>query len=441
MNILFIENRGSSYLLDRIGKLFSKSNHDIFWIIQNRLYSPKSGQKFYLGKCTDNTIISPADIANFRHMDRGIKFFGGNNLHYGFYYNKISEIIQKINPDIVFGECTQFHEYITIQICKNKKIPYIVPNATRYPVNRLVFNYYDTYEVVGGNNLKLSYSDAKEQVLSIMNNIIQPSYMDKKRNPIVYFHRLFDLVKVFFGRVFYDKYITPSLIIKLFLELKLIYFKIIIYNISTPYSKLPNSFALYPLQMQPESNIDIYGYPNNDQSIIIKKLYLELSKFNIPLVVKPNPKSKYELNSSLIKILKNNRIYVVGCDVKMSDLFEKVCLVITNTGTVLLESIFKSKPVLCIGNHSFSKYPGVYSEPNLDKLSSIIDSIKSYKPLNFDEKVEFYNDLFSSSYDARLFDPTSSLELINENEIKKLFLAFKDILLILKKDSVEDGHI
>jgi len=72
---------------------------------------------------------------------------------------------------------------------------------------------------------------------------------------------------------------------------------------------------LYPLQMQPEANIDVWGRKYNNQLQLIRQL-VGAAPEDVYLVVKPNPKSKYELSSDLIDYAeKNERIIVIHHDV------------------------------------------------------------------------------------------------------------------------------
>ena len=49
---------------------------------------------------------------------------------------KIKEILEEINPNIVYGESTAFHELLTILNCKRKDILYLNPSSCRYPKGR-----------------------------------------------------------------------------------------------------------------------------------------------------------------------------------------------------------------------------------------------------------------------------------------------------------------
>ena len=53
--------------------------------------------------------------------------------------NTISNAIEKIKPDLVFGESTLFHELLVINACKSRGILYLHPSSCRYPTNRFSF--------------------------------------------------------------------------------------------------------------------------------------------------------------------------------------------------------------------------------------------------------------------------------------------------------------
>ena len=133
---------------------------------------------------------------------------------------------------------------------------------------------------------------------------------------------------------------------------------------------------LYPLQMQPEANIDVWGRKYNNQLQLIKQL-VGAAPEDVYLVVKPNPKSKYELSSDLIDYAeKNERIIVIHHDVPMIQVFQKIDLVVTVTGTIAMECIWANKPVLTLIKTLHNNASNAVFLENTDDLQTWINRIQ-----------------------------------------------------------------
>ena len=103
------------------------------------------------------------------------------------------------------------------------------------------------------------------------------------------------------------------------------------------------------MQLQPEANLDVHGNLSRNQVLIIKEISSALPE-NWHLLVKTNPKSKYEMNSQLLDLVKeSDNIAPLKSTTKMSDIFSNVDIVITVTGTIAQECFFSDKPVGVFG--------------------------------------------------------------------------------------------
>ena len=152
---------------------------------------------------------------------------------------------------------------------------------------------------------------------------------------------------MFSSRIKGEKYNTPSLFRKIFLEIVLIKNIIKWKFISQPINKNKKFKILYPLQLQPEQNIDVWGYPYNNQTNLIKKISKTLKNKNIEIYIKLNPLTKYELSKEMIKlIVSNDNLIPLEPKYQMSDIINKVDLVITVTGSILFECVINKKPII-----------------------------------------------------------------------------------------------
>ena len=434
MKLLFIENRHKTYFFEAIANQLAKKDHDIYWLTQNKQFLPSDRFK--------NLIIDyPSDNLNgFRkdegveeviESDRQVNHFNKTNTSYFYYYNdKIKKYLSEIKPDFVFGESTAFHELLTIYNCKKLNILYLNPSTSRFPIGRFSFYKYNTLEPYLGSKDILQKEEAVETINQVVDRKIVPDYMkpisvsDKSKAK----DKILKIYSYFSG----EKYNTPSPILKYKIERqkrKNIEF----WNQSAEIEIEDNSTfkLLYPLQMQPEANIDVWGKKHRNQKKLIQEIY-EALPINAILYLKPNPKSKYELTDELISYVhKQDKIKVLHHSVKMDVVLPKVDLVITVTGTIAIECIFSNKPVVTLIKTINNLAENCIYIKDLKKdLKSIIYLVenKKFKTLNEQEKITFINILNSTSYRGKVSDPFTDKSCISKRNIKDLVVAFEAII-------------
>ena len=192
-----------------------------------------------------------------------------------------------------------------------------------------------------------------------------------------------------------------------------------------------NFKVLYPLQMQPEANIDVWGKAYRDQTVLIEKIAKQLPD-NCTLYVKPNPKSKYELSTELINLVTKNKIIKhLHHSTKMDDVLVDIDLVITVTGTIAIECVLSNKPVVTMVNTINNKVNNCIFINNINnELEIIINNIISGKFISISnlEKINFINLLNSTSYKGLISDPFSDNNCVLKNNIALITKAFKDVI-------------
>lgn len=439
MKILFIENRSMTWLWAAIAKKLVLDGHEVHWLVLNRFFVPSVGHAHLIDFSSyrsNSRNFRASKYDSIAKGDRGILHFGMKGDYYCHFDSKIKEILMKVSPEVVFGEATQFYELLAVESAATLNIPYLSPCASRYPVGRMSFFIGSTMKEFGGSGVNLSDSDAGIMISNIEQRKILPSYMVKP--PKVAFRkycmRIFSHLVLIASWIGGERFITPSPLCKLILELKRFFVR---FNwerkacFSLPAYLTDSNWVLFPLQMQPESNIDVWGLPWNNQYEIIEKAARALADINSYLVVKPNPKSKYELNSSFFNLLmRHKNIIFMSHKVQMAPLFKMAPLVMTVTGTVLLESIFSGKPIACLGAHSMSRYPGVTSINSPESVANALVGVNdgSIKGADSNQAVKLIKYLYYNSYPAQIWDPIARPDLANSKEIESLYLAFTDIL-------------
>lgn len=438
MKILFIENRDKTYFFDAIAKKLL-NEHSISWIVQNNQFNPKNGEVFTI----KYPQISNLKASNNKHIldisktDRIINYFNGNNLHYEYYFKEISKRIRTIKPDIVFGESTQFHELITIKICKKYNIPYLNPSTTSYPQNRFFFYMFDKKKPLKIND-SINNINFDEVIDSINNRSMVPDYMSLNNNNKFLDnakYRLSQIIEYFKG----ERYTTPSLCKKILIDFKLKRYLKKWDKLSIPINMLPKDkkIMLYPLQMQPEANIDVWGNNFRDQSRLINDISKRLPS-NWILAVKTNPKSKYEMNKNLFNSLQNTNVFAINRDIPMHQILKKTDIITTVTGTIAIEGFLGNIYTFCLAPSIIDKFPGSSRVRNLNELKILLKLYEDSK-LNYakqSDKIKFIKFVFKNSFLGTISDPRSDKNCLDEKNINNLYFAFNKVITRIKHEKI-----
>lgn len=358
-------------------------------------------------------------------MDRYCYIYGNTPTHYNFYGEQISEILEAVQPRVVFGEATLFHELITLRLCKEKGIKYLHPSTSRYPTGRFSFYEYDSLIPFGGSNEKWDLFKLGCEIRQVSERKVSPDYMNKPVKLKGVFHKLRKLKNTWYNilslYLYREKYNTPTVIQKISKEVerRKCYKK---YE-SLAKKELPSiepSAIMYPLQLQPESNIDVWGAGYNKQYEALKNLV----KNGLKVYVKPNPKSKYEINSSLLEVISSSgSVIPLSHDVSMNDVYSKFRYFYSPTGTINIEAIFSGKvcfsPVFPISK-KFSD-SGVF--PEVASLTSFhVEDERRFNLMRY---------LVESSFEGVIGDVIHTPEVLSDDNIKKLKRAFVSVLDIV----------
>ena len=113
--IIFIENRQKTIFWEEIASYLFKQNIEIYWIVQNHNFTPKIGSVYQIPYPMSCDMIKNSKNELFRYTastDRLVNYFKGGVDHYNYYYDCILANIDHIDPDVIIGEATLFHEII-----------------------------------------------------------------------------------------------------------------------------------------------------------------------------------------------------------------------------------------------------------------------------------------------------------------------------------------
>jgi hypothetical protein len=451
MKILFIENRYSTLIWAKAAEALESSGHTVFWLVQNHLFAPDSRRVHTIPYPSERDCPSlPLDAAlqAVADTDRALLHFGRQPSHYRFYKKRIEDVLDQISPDVVFGESTQFHELLAIARCKTLGIPYLAPNATRYPAGRLIFFKYDSFETVGGGGQSLDDADARVLLDDIIGRRVIPSYMEvPKANFLAKAKRLKEKLRVIAGWTRGERYVTPAPWVKFRLDRALTQARARWDTLAGQRSGVTgldtgSRWVLYPLQMQPESNLDVFGQPWINQAKTMARAAQALAVVGATLVVKPNPKSKYEMSDELVECaLAHENIIPLPHACPIGPVFKQAPVVLSVTGTVILESIFGSKPVGVLGTHGMTRLPGVTRLNAPEDIANLLVNTLNGSAVRAtrSDALHVLKQLHATSYEALLWDPISRPDLMASHHVAQLQNAFVDVVSHLAQPAARDA--
>ncbi len=444
MKILFVENRYCTRIWSEVGDRLRAHGHDVAHMVQNPVFSPDAAQCFVLpfpGKARplDSRTSRHPELPEKLHSDRAIRHWKGTTDHYLHYQREITRVLETFRPDVIFGEPTQFHEILTIQAAQQFKITYLFPSATRYPAGRIAFYQNDTMEPLGGDRDSLTLERAIEMRSQIVSRSSVPSYMATTRRTSLgkLKSSLIDQGLISWGWLKGERYVTPSPLAKLALERKqrdiVRQWEQMALDVSAA-AWPAQPWVLYAMQMQPESNLDVWGYPWNDQSALISAAALALDKMGAGLVVKPNPRSKYELTPALLEVIAQHRnIRILSHQTKMADHFPATHAVLSVTGTIILECIMAGKPVGVLGQHTLAALPGVTRITKPENITDVLSAALTNTAIKASEAdaVSVLQSLYQTSYPGVLYDPLNQANWATSDNLDTIADSFIKVLQVL----------
>ena len=114
----------------------------------------------------------------------------------------------------------------------------------------------------------------------------------------------------------------------------------------------------------------------------------------------------------------------------MKEVLPKVDMVMSVTGTIIMECVFLGKPVVVFGSHQFSKLPGVYGFSHNQKLCDLKNHVLygPYLHADHSQKLSVLVDVFNNSYDAVLWDPINQPEYNSRSNYVRLSNAIREVV-------------
>lgn len=435
--ILFLENRGKTHFWSEIATDLESKSFEVHFLVQNSLFSPKKRAKnVHVLPLPDKNAIADSEGAvpsvlksYLRARDRGFRYFNSGDDHYGYYYKKIKTALDSISPDLVVGECTLFHELIMIYLCDRLNIKFIHPAECRYPPDRFQLLLADSQDVAIGSNETWDNTRIDEFIGGIKSGQVKPAYMIKLNSHYSLlkfnFSRISMLMRVFYARLLGERYNTPSIFRKFVLTNKL-------KKSLSEWDKravLPSgkNNVLYLMQMQPEANLEVWGADFSDQVATIKHA-ANLLPDDSGLIIKINPSAKYEIIEIFRGLQDVSNIFFAPRELNVDSLLSKVIGILTVTGTVGLESVFKRINCISLRHPVIAK---ICPDSAAESIEEAITKLFMDEDLSNTKGREsrLLADLVAGSFPGSIGDPIYSPSSFVKENISKVSRAIEQILI------------
>ena len=442
MNICFIANYDKTYLFDKIADELSKKNINVFWIsvnsnLSNFLYKKYGCEKVLhinrkfiheepIGEYKLNEIIECDRI--LRHERKFAKDFLGS------IQKPIYNFIKNNNISFIFGEVAGAHEILIFRMCRQNselKCKFLNPHTIRIPNGRFAF-FEDEFQTI---MYKGAGSNAESTV-----NLEKPDYLaanskyEKEQSGFKNELRL--LMKFLLDSDYYDRY-DPTKFSSKFRKLSskiknkintYIYGKLNKQNFENLCNK---KYVFYPLQKQPEANVDVLGRYYENQLTDICNIWRILPNDWI-LIVKEHPNAIGDRGWRFYKtIAKFNGVFLIDDKADSHKIISNAQAVFTVTGTAAYEAALMGIPSFTFADNFFNNLPGCYkiSIEDLRKMENFEIFLKNK---NFEINNEAsQNTIVSKSYEGIISNPTRNPLCIEKNNVDKVSTAFLNILLDL----------
>lgn len=431
--ILFVENRGKTALWQAVAHDLRLRGHEIAWLVQNPAYRPAKGKS--AGAVHTLSFPPPREFhdtvwgdgwvtANFPQLtgDRGRNHFHGNCGHYAHYHEEIGRALRRIEPDVVIGEPTLFHEVLTAGLCRDMGIPYLHPVGTRYLGGRFSVFGYDTQHPLGSSGERLPDDEARELAEQIGGNRVVPSYMARRRGLDRYLMTaklLRAQATVWLGYLRGERYNTPSLARKRQLQARLRR-NIVRWESLQRLPPNPTRAILCPLQMQPEANLDVWGRGHSDQVATVTQM-LAAAPIDVQVVVKANPKSKYEMSDALLDLAAANpRVCLLPLELTMPAAQRLTVGSLTVTGTVGLEAVFGKGRALSLCHPVLEAHFPAFHAPSVeDGVRRLLDDQKAGAG-DVEQGIELLQTIMDQSFPGLINEPLFDARCIAPENVKRV---------------------
>lgn len=436
MQLLFIENREKTRFWAAVAAKLEQQGFAIAWAVQNHLFGGNLPGTVHVmpypatGPAPAGA-SAPWDPAAWPLLvtDRGREHFGAGHAHYAHYARQYEQIFDRVQPALVMGEATLFHELLAVREARSRHIPYLHPSAERYPQERLCFFHDLTQHAFGGSGEHYAPDEALDFARRIAEGRVTLSYMRARGRLGQYWRKLewaWTRGRVFAARLGGERYNTPGMLHKWRLG-RTVQDRLAQWHRAARSPAPGEQIILYPMQMAPEANIDIWGRPFHDQVGVIRAL-LEAAPAHVKVALKCNPKPKYELSAELMALAgSDDRIILLPVAMPMAEAMQQVIGAVTVCGTVGYEAVFGRGRCISLRHPVISETcPSLAAATPQEAVRKLLDDPSSGRG-SPEQAVGLLQAIHARSYPGFVSDPFSSPDCLEPDNIARVAAAVADV--------------
>ncbi len=439
MKLAFVENRYKTWFWDALAQEFQRAGHQVAWLVQNPVFMPTTGERCVLEFPARRAGAAARDaVFDFvRGADRNINYFGGDDRHYPAYRAAIEAWLDRAQPDVVMGESTLFHELLVIDGCRRRNIAYLHPSMPGYPGGRFSIYAGDTKQTLGrSTNVPddaacLAIAEAIRLRERVPEYMLAPPAQDEGEREFPTPRSLGDRLTILRGYLRGERFNTPAPWRKWQLERsvrrRLQQWPALARE---PAANDDAPVLLYPLQLQPEANLDVWGQRYRDQAGLVAELAAALPDY-WRLRVKANPKAKYELSENLMHVLRNTpRVSAVPLDEDMGCALKSAALVCTVTGTAAVECVLSRKPVVQLGPGVLENGSGCVLASGIEYVAAAARRIdaSAFATASDAERIAVVRRLYETTFPGHINDPVYRPSVLRPDNVRLVASTLLEVI-------------
>ncbi len=428
-HVLFLDGRLPMQALLEAGieeQAFTSS-----WLVLGRRGASKDARVHVVPRPLSSQYVTAAQrFVQIESSDPWTRYCGGNAEHYHYYYEHIQRLLQEIRPDLVIGGMTHFHELLAMEACRESAIPYIVPVSAGESLGRFFCYRANTFETVAGSgafprpNAVADYI-AKHAASRV--SLYKLDGLDGQGRQSGMSTALAPLSRV--AAISGAKFCLPSLL-KRRAMVRLNRWNLNRWNMASktvPSPVAPNGKIkiLFPLQLQPDPAIDVWGARYSDQAALLQRLATAAGD-QATIFVKSHPNASCEMNDALLEVVRRNHALVpLSSRVRIQDAFTRADLIVTVTDTIAFHAILAGKPCATLVPSRNNRVSGCRYLSSPEKLASLLYDLQSgqFHMHGPEELVEFVQQFFAESYEGVIPHPSAALQARHPENGKRLVAA------------------
>lgn len=344
--------------------------------------------------------------------------------------HKMEHYLATLKPDLVLSTFDNLHSSLSLAVAKKMGIPWVAMTFTAIPGGLTGF-----CKGVTPENLVPITRKSDQELKAIAQKIIA-NVRKSNQQIIIYRKPLFSTktLRVYVNnvirRIFYakntgfDRYICPTMAERI---------KNIVSR-STNALFMParhmikeppqNQFIYFPIHMQPESTIDVWGVFYRDQLALIRQISSAMPA-DVQLVVKLHPSDPGTYTPTHLKRLMSIPGVLIGHPGSSTYPFlRRSSAVMGIYGTACLEAALLGKPVIMFGDSPYLHFPNTEAAKPPDKLFEQIARMLRYPKPNDEAIIAAFANYMARYLPGRVNDWTTT---ITEAEMGRLAACFRQL--------------